>query len=58
MNDDFECKGERMKKYLEQVRKRVGKFQAKFIQIPKEENKQAYRLAKATSIEHMLSFHL
>ena len=24
VNDDYECKGERMKKYLEQVKKRVG----------------------------------
>ncbi|XP_075670090.1 uncharacterized protein LOC142639837 [Castanea sativa] len=54
MNDDYECKGERMKKYLEQVRKRVGNLQAKFVQIPREENEQANRLAKATSAEHML----
>ena len=26
VNGDYECKGERMKKYLEQVRKRVGTF--------------------------------
>ena len=26
VNGDYECKGERMKKYLEQVRKRVGEF--------------------------------
>ena len=31
MNGDYECKGERMKKYLEQVRKQMGEFQAKFV---------------------------
>jgi len=54
VNGDYECKGEMMKKYLEQVRKWVGDLQAKFVQIPRKENKQANRLAKATSVEHML----
>ena len=43
-----------MKKYMEQVRKWMGEFQAKFVQIPKEENEQANRLAKVASVEHML----
>lgn len=55
VNDDYECKGERMKKYLEQVRKWMGKFQAKFVQIPKEENEQVDHLAKAALAEHMLT---
>ena len=38
VNSDYEWKGERMKKHLKQVRKQVGEFQAKFIQIPREEN--------------------
>ena len=54
VNGDYKCKGEMMKKYLEQVRKWVGDLQAKFVQIPREENKQANRLAKAASVEHML----
>ena len=54
MNGDYECKGERMKKYLEQVRKQMGEFQAKFVQIPKEENEQADYHAKAALAEHML----
>ena len=54
VNGDFECKGEKMKKYLEQVRRRVGKLQAKFVQIPREENEKDDRLAKAASAEHML----
>ena len=49
VNGDFECKGEKMKKYLEQVRRRVGELQAKFVQIPKEENGKANRLAKVAS---------
>ena len=36
VNGDYKCKGEWMKKYLEQVRKRVGDLQAKFVQIPRE----------------------
>ena len=36
VNGDYECKGERMKKYLEQVWKRVSELQAKFVQIPRE----------------------
>ena len=55
VNGDYECKEERMKKYLEQVRKWVGDdLWAKFIQIPREENKQADRLAKTALVEHML----
>ena len=43
-----------MKRYLEQVQKRVGELQAKFIQVPREENEKVDHLAKATSAEHML----
>ncbi|XP_075636756.1 uncharacterized protein LOC142608994 [Castanea sativa] len=50
----YECKSEQMKKYLEQVKYRVNNLQAKFIQILREENEQANRLAKAASAEHML----
>ena len=45
---------ERMKKYLEEVKGRVGSFQIKFVQIPRKENECADRLAKAASAEHML----
>ena len=54
VNGDFECKGEKMKKYLEQVKRRVGELQTKFVQVPKEKNEKANRLAKAASAEHML----
>ena len=38
VNNDFKCKGERMKKYLEQVKKRVDDLQAKIVQISKGKN--------------------
>ena len=31
VNGDYECKGERMKKYLEQVRRRVDDLHAKIV---------------------------
>ena len=55
VNGDYECKGERMKKYLEQVRRRVDNQKAKIIQIPKGENEQANHLAKAASAEYMIA---
>ena len=55
INGDYECKGERMKLYLNQMKKRVDDLQAKIIQIPRRENEQADRLAKATSVEHMIT---
>ena len=55
INGDYECKGERMKLYLNQVRKKVDDLKAKIIQIPRGENEQADRLAKAASAEHMIT---
>ena len=54
VNGDYKCKGERMKKYLEQVKRRVDDLQAKIIQIPKGENEQVDRFANATSAEYMV----
>ena len=53
INEDYKCKGERMKKYFDQVRQKVDELKAKIIQIPKGENEQADCLAKAASAEHM-----
>lgn len=54
VNKDSEAKGEQMKKYLSLVMKRIGLgFVMELVQIPKEENKQADCLAKATSAKHM-----
>ena len=44
-----------MKRYLDQVKRRVDDLQAKIVQIPRGENEQADRLAKATSVEHMIT---
>ena len=38
VNRDYECKGERMKRYLDQVKRRVDDLKDKIIQIPKGEN--------------------
>ena len=54
VNGDYECKNERMKKYLEQVKGRVSSLKVKFVKIPREENERADRLAKAASAEYIL----
>ncbi|XP_075665229.1 uncharacterized protein LOC142634863 [Castanea sativa] len=38
INGGYECRREWMKEYLEQVKNRMNNFNAKFVQIPKEEN--------------------
>ena len=53
INGDYECRNERMKKYLEEVKGRTSGLEVKFVQIPREENECADRLAKATSTEFM-----
>ena len=45
-----------MKKYLEQVRKRVDNLKAKIILIPRGKNEQADCLARAASAEYMIAF--
>ena len=54
INGDYECKNERMKKYLEEVKNQIGNLEVKFIQIPREENECADHLAKAASTEFMI----
>ena len=56
VNGDYECRGERMKRYLDQVRRRVDELKAKIIQIPRTKNEQVNRLAKASSVEHTTTF--
>ena len=55
VNGDYECTGERMKRYLDQVKRTVDDLKAKIIQIPRGENEQANRLAKVASVEHMIT---
>ena len=38
VTSDYKCKGKWMKKYFEQVKTRVNKLQAKFVQILRKEN--------------------
>ena len=53
INDDYEYRNERMK-YLEEVKNRIGNLEVRFVQIPREENECANRLAKAASAEVMI----
>ena len=54
INSNYECKNERMKKYLEEMKNQIGSLEVKFVQIPREENECADRLAKAASAEFMI----
>ena len=47
---------EQVRKYLQQVRRRINGLQAKVIQIPRGENEQADRLAKIAFAKHMITF--
>ena len=53
VNGDYECRNERMKKYLEEVKSCTGGLEVKFVQIPREENECADRFAKAAFAEFM-----
>ena len=35
INGSYECKNERMKRYLEEVKYRIGNLEVKFVQIPR-----------------------
>ena len=54
INGGYECKSERMKRYLEEVKFQIGNRKVRFVQIPREENECADHLAKAASAEFML----
>ena len=54
VNGGYECKNERMKRYLEEVKNRISNIKIRFVQILKEENDCADHLAKAASAEFML----
>ena len=53
VNSDYECRNERIKKYLEEVKSRTSGLEVKFVQIPREENECADHLAKTASAEFM-----
>ena len=54
INGDYECKNDRMKRYLEEVKYQIIDLEVAFIQIPREENECANHLVKAASAEFML----
>ena len=54
INGGYEYKNERIKRYLEEVKYRIGDLEVKFIQIPREENECANHLAKAVFVEFVL----
>ena len=55
INGNYEYKNERIKKYLEEMKNRIGSLEVRFVQIPREENECADRLAKAASVEFMIA---
>ena len=55
VNEDYKCKSERMKRYLDQVKRKGDDLKAKITQIPRRKNEQVDRLAKAASTEHMIT---
>ena len=55
INDYYECRNERMKKYLEEVKTRIDSLEVRFVQIPREENEYADHHAKAASAEFMIA---
>ena len=56
INGDYECRNERMKKYLEEVKNQIGSLEVRFVQILREENECADRLAKIASAKFMIAF--
>ena len=54
INGDYEAKREWMKEYLSMVKGKMSEeFSAKFVQVLREENEQADRLAKVAFMEYM-----
>ena len=53
VNGSYECKSERMKKYLDEVKGQTGCLQIKFVQIPRKASECVDRLAKVASAERM-----
>ena len=54
INGNYECKNDRIKRYLEEVKHQISSLKVEFIQIPREENEWADHLAKAALAEFML----
>ena len=55
VNGTYEAKEERMKRYLNKVRRLIKKFsEARFVQVPREENVEANTLAKEASVNELM----
>ena len=55
VNGTYEAKEERMKRYLNKVRRLIKKFsEAHFVQVPREENMEADTLAKEASMNELM----
>ena len=54
INGNYECKNDRIKRYLEEVKHQISSLKVEFIQILREENEWADHLAKAALAEFML----
>jgi len=54
INGDYECKNDRIKRYLEEVKYQIDNLEVKFVQIPREENEYVDHLAKAALAEFIL----
>ena len=55
VNGGYEAKGERMRKYLNLMKQHIGRdSNVRFVQVPREENANANRLAKIASAEGMI----
>ena len=55
INRNYEAKGERMKKYLNLIKRWTNQtFEVKFLQVQRGENEHADRLAKIASTEHIV----
>ena len=55
MNGTYEAKEERMKRYLNKVRRLIKKFsETHFVQVPREENMEADTLAKEASVNELM----
>ena len=42
INGGYECKNERMKRYLEEVKNQISSLEVRFVQIPRGENECAH----------------
>ena len=53
-NGTYEAKEERMKRYLNKMRRLIKKFsEAHFVQVPREENMETNTLAKEASVSEL-----